>query len=90
MVFLRSELTRPGEKNRKIVVGSRWWRGILGEPNRIYELDSAVVPKGLFGRGAQITREILKELRKDPHLDQGRGSGNLRLEEKIIAASAKK
>ena len=65
MVFLRSELTRPGigkETTGRSSWAGVWWRGILGELNRIYEPDSAVFPKGLFGRGAQLTRDNIKGL----------------------------
>ena len=75
---------------------AEWRRGILGELNRIYEPDSAVVPKGLFGRVAQLARDILRieraaklDSRKDPHLDHGRGSGNLRPDENNVSAAAK-
>jgi len=59
MVFLQSELTRRKRKRiqREIVGYSRSAkRGILGELNRIYGPDSAVVPKVLFGRRAQFAR----------------------------------
>jgi hypothetical protein len=57
-------------------VCNNWRRGIVGELNRNYEPDSAVVPNGLFGRGAQFARDTLRieravepVTRKDPHLD---------------------
>jgi len=81
MVFLQSELTRrqKGKESSGRSSGTaNWRRGILGELNRIHEPDSAVVPKGLFGRGAQFARDILRieravelDSRKDPHLDHG-------------------
>ena len=63
MVFLQNELTR--RQRGKCLAGDRgiatnWRRGILGELNRTYELDSAVVPQGLFGRGAQFARDVLR------------------------------
>jgi hypothetical protein len=48
---------------------------MLGELNRIYGPDPAVVPKVLFGRRAQFARDILGiesgglDSRKDPRLD---------------------
>src|ERR1019366_2795882 len=57
---------------------TNWRRGIVGELNRNYEPDSAVVPNGLFGRDAQFARDILRieravelDSRKAPHLDHG-------------------
>jgi hypothetical protein len=51
---------RPTNTARRIVLGSAdCRRGSLEELNRIYEPDSAVVPKGLFGREAQFARDIL-------------------------------
>jgi hypothetical protein len=61
MVFLQSELTRRQKGNASSGRSSGTAdgrRGILGELTRIYEADSAVVPKGLFGRGAQLARDI--------------------------------
>jgi hypothetical protein len=62
MVFLLSELTRRQKKKESSGRSPRtakWRTGILGEMHRIYEPDSAAVPKWLFGRGAQFARDIL-------------------------------
>jgi len=56
MVFLQSELIRRQkgkESSGSSSATADERRGILGELNRIYERDSAVVPKELFGRGAK-------------------------------------
>ena len=76
-------------------MGRRWWRGILGELNRIYETDSAAFLKGLFGRGAQLAPDILgieravKLDRVNTHLGHGRGSGSPRPDENNASAAAK-
>jgi hypothetical protein len=62
MVFLQSELIRQGkgkESSGRSSGATDCRRGSLEELNRIYEPDSAVVPKGLFGREAQFARDIL-------------------------------
>jgi len=67
MVFLQSELTRQGkgkESSGRSSGAADCRRGSLEELNRIYEPDSAMVPKGLFGRDAQFARDIFKRYKE--------------------------
>ena len=72
MVFLQSELRRQGKGKESSGRSGRssgaadCQRGGLEELNRIYESDSAVVPKGLFGRDDLLaTYLITKRLELD-------------------------